>query len=426
METTEVRTVRTNGPTATLRPVQTREEFRACVELQRATWGEDFEGCVPAMILELGQKVGGIVAGAFGEDGELLGFVYGFPAVEDGISYHWSHMLAVREEVRGYGLGRKLKIYQRRLLLERDVPAACWTFDPMVSRNAHLNLNRLGAEVVAYVPDMYPDDAGCELQVEHSDRLVAFWELEGSRAVRAIAGLPDRQAESHADAPVVLDDPREAAAAEDAETSFPMEPAVRIRVPEDVQALRAEDPDLARRWSEQVREAFLTYLPEGYRVQGFVGVDDGAPAYLLLGEEIPPERPAEEDEEEAEVAVEAEPVPEAAAEPGAGADAPPAAPAREEEPAPDLEEEPAPAEARGEEDEAGTPGRGVPEGPEEEEAFGAGSDADAEPEEPDEEASAPGSKAEEGDGGLQDRTLSPFGRGGRSTDREADGDRDGG
>src|SRR5690554_3674198 len=143
------------APEVVVRRPATLEEFRACVELQRETWGAGFDECVPAAILKVSQRVGGVTAGAFDGEGRLLGFVFGLTGLERGRPVHWSHMLAVRPEWRDVGLGRRLKAYQREAVRGLGVDTILWTFDPLVARNAHLNLNRLGVQVVEYVPDMY-------------------------------------------------------------------------------------------------------------------------------------------------------------------------------------------------------------------------------------------------------------------------------
>lgn len=258
-----------------LRLLRGREEYRDCVELQRETWGEEFEGHVPALLLELHQKTGGLVGGAF-DDGDLLGFVFGFPARESGLPYHWSHMLAVRERARGEGIGRRLKLFQRERLLGRGVDVACWSFDPMVARNAHLNLNRLGAEVLAYVPDMYGDTDSPLHGDLGTDRLVAFWELEAPRTREAVAG--DRRVDftPFARAPEVgypggVDEEGAPDAPETGEDragpgDFPDDDRVRIEIPPELGRLREEEPRLLADWRRRVRAAFTHYLDRDYGV----------------------------------------------------------------------------------------------------------------------------------------------------------------
>ncbi len=246
----------------TVRQLDERHEFRRCEDLQRETWGEGFDGMVPALLMELHQKTGGLVGGAFDED-ELLGFVFGFPALEDGLPYHWSHMLAVREDRRGEGLGRRLKLFQRKKLLECGIEVACWSFDPMVARNAHLNLNALGTEVLACVPDMYGDTDSPLHGDLGTDRLLAFWELDGERAREAISG--DRRVDftPYARAPEVG---RPDDAPDGDNPDFPDVERVRLEIPPDLGDLRAEDPELLQRWRERTRAAFTHYLERGYGV----------------------------------------------------------------------------------------------------------------------------------------------------------------
>ncbi|MGD2218255.1 MAG: GNAT family N-acetyltransferase, partial [Gemmatimonadales bacterium] len=139
----------------TIRPLESRDDFLQCVALQHETWGEDFEECVPPSILQVSQKVGGVSAGAFDADGRLVGFVFGLSGVRHGRLAHWSDMLAVREELRGRGLGQRLKAYQLSQLLERGIEVAYWTYDPLEAGNANININRLSAFPVEYVPNMY-------------------------------------------------------------------------------------------------------------------------------------------------------------------------------------------------------------------------------------------------------------------------------
>jgi predicted GNAT superfamily acetyltransferase len=249
------------GPAVVLRPLVSAEDYAACVELQHTTWGESFAEAVPGSILKICQKVGGVAAGAFEPGGRLLGFVFGLTGVRHGRLAHWSHMLAVLPAARDLGLGTRLKLFQRDLLLPLGIESVFWTFDPLEARNAHLNLNRLGAEVEEYVEDMYAGEMGSELAKGiGTDRFIVDWRIGGERVRRALAG---EAAELRKDVHAVdlgLDS---------LERELPDAPWVRIEVPPAIQELKAERPEEAAAWRAATRRAFESYLGRGYRVERF-------------------------------------------------------------------------------------------------------------------------------------------------------------
>lgn len=236
-----------------LRPLASAEDHAACVELQEATWARGFADRVPPSLLMITQKVGGIAAGAFEPDGTLVGFVLGFTGIRAGRPAHWSHMLAVREDRRDRGIGRRLKRYQRTYLLERGVDRMYWTFDPLVARNAQLNLNQLGATIEEYVPDFYgsgedsPIDRGIG-----TDRFVVRWDLAQERATADDVGR------------------REATGTgERIRKTGRVNWQVRIEIPADIHEIKARSLEVALEWRMRTRLAFLDFVGRGYRVVGF-------------------------------------------------------------------------------------------------------------------------------------------------------------
>lgn len=258
------------APPVTLRSFAAGDDYAQCIELQRETWGHDFTEVVPASILMITQKVGGVAAGAFDADGRLLGFIYGLSGIRHGRPAHWSHMLAVREGTQGLGLGTRLKLFQRELLLEIGIDVVYWTYDPLVARNAHLNINRLGALPTEYVPSMYGGDTRSEL---HSglgtDRFIVAWHLRDAQVEDAIADrvVPDPRSLAP-DVPVVNEDWMTRSPQSPSATG-PERPTVRIEIPLDIMSVKAESADRARQWRDVTRRAFLAYLSAGYRVRGF-------------------------------------------------------------------------------------------------------------------------------------------------------------
>jgi chorismate synthase len=246
----------------TLRPFASLADFAACVELQRATWGRNFSDVVPLSILKVTQKAGGIAAGAFSPEGRLLAFVHGLAGWAGGRPFHWSHMLAVDATARDLGLGTRLKLYQRAILLAAGVEEVRWTFDPLEARNAHLNFNHLGAEVAEYVEDMYAGEEGSELfEGIGTDRFILSWKIAGARVAGALVDRREGAAEPFREAPVV----NPGAAIED----LPAAARVRVEIPPSIQDFKAAHPDAAPAWRETTRRAFQHYLARGYRVEAF-------------------------------------------------------------------------------------------------------------------------------------------------------------
>ena len=255
---------RAAGDDVTIRPLRSRGDCEAGVRLQRDVWGRDFADVVPATLLQVSRRVGGVASGAFTPDGRLVGFVFGISGVRDGAPAHWSDMLAVRPEVRQRGLGRRLKLHQRQQLLAAGVERVYWSFDPLVSRNARLNLVALGAEPVEYVPDMYGDTASVLHRGLDTDRLIVEWRLRDPAVERILAGdRPEAPAEAR-EAPVATVAP---AGAEPAPP--PRAPWVRVELPADVERLKAADPEAARRWQRHLRRAFTASFDDPHaRVAG--------------------------------------------------------------------------------------------------------------------------------------------------------------
>jgi len=165
----------------TYRHLSGADELDACVRMQREIWAD---WVVPYPLLLVAQKTGGVLAGAFEGDGPLLGFVFGMAGLVEGEMVHWSDMLAVRSEARGHGIGRGLKAFQRDAVRAMGIKTMYWTYDPQVARNAHLNLNVLGAQVTEYVTDMYGPG---------TDRFIVRWHLDGQP--RPTFGAPERRIE---------------------------------------------------------------------------------------------------------------------------------------------------------------------------------------------------------------------------------------
>jgi predicted GNAT superfamily acetyltransferase len=257
----------------TIRHLASLEDYTEAVALEDETWGAGFSDRVPAAILRVGQKVGGVTAGAFDPDGRMLGFVFGLTGVRDGELVHWSDMLAVRLGARGHHLGERLKHYQREAVRALGVKRMLWTFDPLVARNAHFNLNKLCVGIADYVPNFYGANTGSVLHGSlPTDRFVADWSL-------------DAEAQPHAGDHVDTKTPVTTFAdGGRVRTADPLPEAdvVRVPVPSDIESVIKRGGDEALAWRLATRNAIMHYLARGYRVSGFRrGTDRELPAYEL-------------------------------------------------------------------------------------------------------------------------------------------------
>lgn len=265
-----------DASTLDIRALRTLDELRACVELQRETWGATFTDVVPVSILKVSQRVGGVAAGAFDADGRLLGFVYGLTGVESGRIVHWSDMLAVRPEARNLGLGRRLKEFQRRAVQRLGGVVIYWTYDPLVARNAHLNFNVFGVRAAEYVEDMYGETDSPLHRGIGTDRFIVAWpvadidverrlkETHAAGSERALREAPILNSGNHVAAEVTVGD------------------CARVEVPADINAMQESDRPQAIAWRRSTRAAFQRALDGGLSVRGFVIDDCAQRGYYLM------------------------------------------------------------------------------------------------------------------------------------------------
>jgi predicted GNAT superfamily acetyltransferase len=181
------------------------DDFHACVALQREIWGEEELEVEPTTMFVVAAHTGGQVLGAY-DGGRLVGYTLAVAALRNGGAYLHSHMTGVCASYRDRGVGRMLKLFQREEALSRDIRLIEWTFDPLELRNAHFNLNRLGAICRRYLPNFYGVTTSPLHRGLATDRLVAEWYLDSPRVMAALNnGLPTALFSSSIDIPSLED-----------------------------------------------------------------------------------------------------------------------------------------------------------------------------------------------------------------------------
>lgn len=158
-----------------IRDVTRPADMHALEDVQIAAWGYPEREVVPASLFRISSATGGVVLGAYPEGSDVpFGLAYGFPAIQGGQLWHHSHLLAVAPDWRGSGAAVALKLAQRDRAVQQGHTRMTWTFDPLIARNARLNLGKLGARAVSYHPGWY--DFGPDSPVP-ADRLMIEWDL---------------------------------------------------------------------------------------------------------------------------------------------------------------------------------------------------------------------------------------------------------
>ncbi|HEV2298236.1 MAG TPA: GNAT family N-acetyltransferase [Candidatus Acidoferrales bacterium] len=233
----------------TVRHCESLAEYEECVRLQLITWGEDL--VVPSGLFVVARETGGQILGAFAGN-QMVGFTLALAGLHGNTPIIHSHMTAVLPEFRDRGIGRMLKLAQRNDALARGIHLVEWTFDPLELKNAHFNINRLGAVVKRYIPNCYgitesPLHAGLP-----TDRLMAEWYLDSPRVEAILRG----------------------------ETPPAPTDAVRISIPSDVSERKQRDVEAGEQVQNEMRRQFLARMSEGYIVTGLeIGPRDAS--YVL-------------------------------------------------------------------------------------------------------------------------------------------------
>jgi predicted GNAT superfamily acetyltransferase len=168
-------------------------------------------------------------------------------------------MMAVAKDFQNKGVGARLKWAQRDRALAEGRKFIKWTWDPMMARNAHFNLNRLGATVDTYAHNFYGIDYDVSRSLEEqpglpSDRLFATWDLNSDRVRKLSTG-----------------------------TAAPMAatPVATVAIPSQWPALVKQDPQRARAEQARVREEFQKSFAKKLICAGFERDEDYS-RYLLF------------------------------------------------------------------------------------------------------------------------------------------------
>ena len=278
-------------PVPVIKILETPEEMTTVEELQRAVWPGSETDVVPAHVFITAVHNGGLVVGAYAEN-QLIGFVFGFPGLEstpDGPRpKHCSHMMGIHSNYRDSGVGYALKRAQWQMVRHQGLDHITWTYDPLLSRNAYLNISKLGAVCNTYRRAEYGDMRDGLNADLPSDRFQVDWWIKTRRVEKRLSKRPRK--------PLKLDNFSKANlhplytphASRQAQGWFsppehfsPLEDKLALaEIPSDFNALKQADFSLARDWRFFTRELFETAFAAGFIATDFI-YDQGRSFYVL-------------------------------------------------------------------------------------------------------------------------------------------------
>jgi predicted GNAT superfamily acetyltransferase len=278
-----------------IRVIESVKALEAVEELQKLVWsGSDLE-IVPIHLLLAAIHGGGLLIGAY-ENDQLIGFVFGFPGVKvkEGIVEFWhcSHMAGIHPDYRDHGIGYRLKRAQWQMVRQQGIKRITWTYDPLQSRNAKLNIAKLGAVCNTYFPDYYGNledhlNAGFP-----TDRFWVDWWVDSRRVKRRLGSNPPKKldlahylsAEVERINETEINDlglviPRSSVIPDSSVSLYLLE------IPSDFQSIKNVDPELALEWRYHTRSLFEEFFTEGFLVTDFIFLPGRFPrSYYVLSQ----------------------------------------------------------------------------------------------------------------------------------------------
>jgi len=266
--------------------------YRACERIQREVWGFAETAVVPDHLIHMLVHAGGFLIGAFdgiGPGREMVGYALSCPGLWEGTKLrHHSLMTAVLPGWQDKGVGYLLKTAQRDHVLRQGIDLITWTFDPLESRNAYFNLNKLGGVVAHYFPSFFGELRDTRNKGVPTDRFLLQWHLRSPRVEACLAGgegpaVPLAQLET-------INRTQKLSSGLRAPGGFQLglsAPYLLFEIPADFQVLRKADLELARQWRMESRPALSSYIEEGYVVTSLFRQGDRS--FLVL-EKAPLER----------------------------------------------------------------------------------------------------------------------------------------
>lgn len=275
-------TMNLTAASLTIRMLDTIEELTMVRDLEKIIWGSD--DAVPVEQTITAVKHGGMVIGAFAGE-RLIGFQYSFAGFDGKKSYLCSHSLGIHPDYRISGIGYRLKLAQRTEALRKGYNLITWTYDPLETVNANLNMKKLGAICSTYLENCY-GDMNDELNAGlPSDRFQVEWWIASDRVTKVLQKHTD-DADKVDQFPVLLEvttnEQGFAVPLQVDLAAVQSEGKLFVPVPAAFQKLKEYDRNLAIDWRLRTRAVFGHYFKNGWRVSQFVKSEGKEPVHYYV------------------------------------------------------------------------------------------------------------------------------------------------
>lgn len=255
-----------NSKEIEIRSLYSVKELEEVRKLESKIWGEN--DSIPSHQTLTAVKNGGLVLGAFYRD-ELIGFQYSFPGFNGKSIYLCSHILGIDEEFRKKGIGEKLKAVQRQEAIKLGYSLITWTYDPLESVNAYLNMAKLGGTCSTYMENCYGEMDDLLNSGIPSDRFLVEWNL-----------LQEEPIKFHKEVEIEHLVEESIIQYEMNKEGFPIPISilsqnqvknedVYVAIPKDFQGMKNADLQIAKEWRKVTRDVFQSLFEEGFQVIDF-------------------------------------------------------------------------------------------------------------------------------------------------------------
>ncbi|MEJ2488109.1 MAG: hypothetical protein P8Y68_20515 [Anaerolineales bacterium] len=187
------------------------------------------------------------------------------------------------------GVGEILKRAQWEVVRQQGLELITWTYDPLESRNAYLNISKLGAICNLYKRNEYGDMEDDLNAGVPSDRFQVDWWVNSRRVVKRLNQKSDNRLQlsnyieggtpiinqtklNDAGFPMPFQDDMDKLEDGDNRPNLAL-----FEIPANIQSIKAKEIELAREWRLYSRVIFELLFGHGYIVTDFVYEPDDVP-----------------------------------------------------------------------------------------------------------------------------------------------------